>query len=161
MEELKNKDPQFRGMVLPHCIDLDTLFSLEVDDELMQDVGLDFGDNRELPDWLADDSVRSGIKAMQLHDRALEERTRLADEAVAMVNWLEEELASISNCIGKCRGDRVCSLQLMFGWFGLSFIIAYRLFFIIPTSSTPEVCTSARSEMACKLAGVGCWNGLV
>lgn len=150
MEELKDAQPQFRREVLPCQIDLGALFSLEVDDDLMQDVGLDFGESQEPPGWLADDSVRSGIKAMQLHDRALEEKARLAEEVSYMVSWLEEELATVSNCIEKCKGGPGFTA---FGCFrGLTFLIIHwlpcRSCFIIPTPSAAAVCATAKSEVA-------------
>jgi hypothetical protein len=107
MGELKRTDAQFKDAILPHSLDLEHLFGVDIDDELMQDVGLDFDDDRQPPDWLADDSVRFGIKAMQLHDRAVEERARLTDEVGILVNWLANEIQMVSRCIDKCQGARL------------------------------------------------------
>jgi hypothetical protein len=111
MVELKRMDARFKDAILPHSVDLDHLFDLDIDDELLQDVGLEFDDDTEPPDWLADDSVRFGIKAMQLHDRAVEERARLVNEVGMLVNWLVNEIQMVSRCIDKCEGARLLLLN--------------------------------------------------
>jgi hypothetical protein len=85
MAALKRREEQFKDVVLPHAIDLDHLFDLEGNDDLMQDVGLDLGDSGEPPQWLVSDSICFGIKAMQQHDRAVEEKGRLDEEVKIMV----------------------------------------------------------------------------
>lgn len=106
MADLKRKKEQFKDVLLPRPIDLDHLFDMEGDDDLMQDVGLDSGDHGEPPDWLADDSVRFGIKAMQQYDRAVEEKGRLAEEVKKMVQWLQDRMGETSKCAETCSGAK-------------------------------------------------------
>jgi len=72
---------------------LDGLFRLDVDDDIWQDIGLtDEIDNMEnIPNWLGDDNVRVGIKALLEHDCCVEEITRVKHERTCMQEWFQEE----------------------------------------------------------------------
>ncbi|KAG6913803.1 hypothetical protein DXG01_004198, partial [Tephrocybe rancida] len=57
----------------PHAICLEKietkgLFSLDVDDTIWQDTGLDEGSNKAPPPWLANESVHAGIQALLEHE---------------------------------------------------------------------------------------------
>ncbi|KAL0571162.1 hypothetical protein V5O48_010801 [Marasmius crinis-equi] len=89
-----------RNAVPPKRIPMDQLFSLDVDDEIWQDVGLtDEWDTTTPPPWLADDSVRSGIRGMLDVDRSQEELLRLRHERNAMQYWFSEEWAVLGEAL--------------------------------------------------------------
>ncbi|KAL0568523.1 hypothetical protein V5O48_013464 [Marasmius crinis-equi] len=84
----------------PRRIPLDKLFELDVDDDIWQDIGLtDEWDHRTPPPWLADDSVRAGIRGMLEWDRGEEELVRLSHERDAMQFWFAEEWAILAEAI--------------------------------------------------------------
>ncbi|KAG6904167.1 hypothetical protein DXG01_012127, partial [Tephrocybe rancida] len=75
----------------PDKIEMKGLFALDVDDAIWQDVGLDEGSNEAPPPWLANESVRVGIRALLERDRCTEEEHRLRHECRSMRVWLSEE----------------------------------------------------------------------
>ncbi|KAG6905821.1 hypothetical protein DXG01_000538, partial [Tephrocybe rancida] len=75
----------------PEKIEMKGLFALDVDDAIWQDVGLDEGSNEAPPPWLANESVRAGIRALLERDRCTEEEHRLRHECRSMRVWLSEE----------------------------------------------------------------------
>ncbi|EDR14713.1 uncharacterized protein LACBIDRAFT_305654 [Laccaria bicolor S238N-H82] len=83
-----------RGARAPHKIATEGLFKLDVDDDIWQDVGLDDTDlssENAIPQWLGNEDVRKGIKALLELDRCKEELRRLSYERSAMQEWLIEE----------------------------------------------------------------------
>ncbi|THV05927.1 hypothetical protein K435DRAFT_849380 [Dendrothele bispora CBS 962.96] len=84
-----------RNAIAPAPIDVSELFKLDIADELWQDIGLNYDEidveQKPPPPWLADESVRQGIRAMLELDRCEEEEERLAVERRAMQSWLKEE----------------------------------------------------------------------
>ncbi|KAL0571742.1 hypothetical protein V5O48_010213 [Marasmius crinis-equi] len=97
MEKMVSLRQAPRNAAPPKQIPMDQLFSLDVDDEIWQDVGpTDEWDNSTPPPWLANDSVRSGIRGMLEVDRSQEERVRLAHERDAMQCWFSEEWAVLA-----------------------------------------------------------------
>ena len=82
-----------RGAVAPSEIQQDGLFKLDVDDDIWQDIGLtDEVDNlQDIPDWLGNEDVRNGIKALLERDRCIEEERRLVQERLSMQQWMQEE----------------------------------------------------------------------
>ncbi|KAJ7911684.1 hypothetical protein B0H13DRAFT_1875522 [Mycena leptocephala] len=71
----RNKAP--KNAIAPEPIDPKSIWGLDVDDEIWQDVGLDDAyDDQEPPLWLNDEAVCRGIKAMLELDRCLEEELR-------------------------------------------------------------------------------------
>jgi len=66
LAELIRKKNAPRGAVVPLYIDMETLFKLDVDDDIWQDVGLtdDIDTLHSIPSWLGDENVRQGIKAL-------------------------------------------------------------------------------------------------
>jgi len=86
--------------VPPQRIDPKTVWQLEVDDAIWQDVGLDDdiddgndGDDWETepPLWLKSEAVRKGIITMLDLERAEEEDRELAKERRALQVWFSEE----------------------------------------------------------------------
>ncbi|KAJ7301708.1 hypothetical protein DFH08DRAFT_919079 [Mycena albidolilacea] len=76
----------------PDRIDMRTLYALDVDDAIWQDVGLEDDEDRGVPPlWLSDDLVRSGIRAMLQIERADEEDAMLRKEARGLRIWFIEE----------------------------------------------------------------------
>ncbi|KAI6022550.1 hypothetical protein EDC04DRAFT_2575210 [Pisolithus marmoratus] len=95
----KGKAPH--GSIAPLLIPRDSLFKLDVDDDIWQDVGL--GDDADglLPLWLADEKVRSGIRSLLELRRCEEEERRLLHEKKALVLWFSEEWG----CMQRARED--------------------------------------------------------
>ena len=79
-----------RGAVPPHPIEREGLFRLDVNDEIWQDIGLNNDDSvdGDLPQWLSDDDVRQGIKALLALDCCHEEQRRLCKERQNMQEWM-------------------------------------------------------------------------
>jgi hypothetical protein len=78
--------------VAPLPIPVDRLWSLDVDDMIWQDVGLDdTPDSGAPPLWLCDDKVRKGIVAVLVLDRCDEEVRRLSHERCVLREWMKEE----------------------------------------------------------------------
>ncbi|KAJ3715448.1 hypothetical protein C8R42DRAFT_549560, partial [Lentinula raphanica] len=83
-------------------IPMKELFSLDVDDAIWDDCGLEGDDDSvDPPLWLSDDQVRVGIQGILLRDRCDEELVRLKHEVLMMEEWFSEEwkvvIAGISN----------------------------------------------------------------
>ena len=78
--------------VVPRPIPIDKLFDLDVDDAIWDDVGLgDSDDLVEVPLWLSDEQVRTGIRGILLRDRSVEELQRLRYELSVLGEWFQEE----------------------------------------------------------------------
>ncbi|KDR65199.1 hypothetical protein GALMADRAFT_46089, partial [Galerina marginata CBS 339.88] len=90
-----------RGAIAPLSIQPDGLFKLDVDDDIWQDVGLtdENDDDFEVPAWLGNDDVRSGIKALLDYERCVEEERRLIAEKLSMIQWICEEWTVVMNAI--------------------------------------------------------------
>ncbi|KAF8230365.1 hypothetical protein L208DRAFT_1184173, partial [Tricholoma matsutake] len=50
------------GAIIPEKVIMTGLFALDVDDAIWQDIGLADEESADLPLWLCNDAVRSGIK---------------------------------------------------------------------------------------------------
>ncbi|KAJ8095882.1 hypothetical protein PM082_022781 [Marasmius tenuissimus] len=78
--------------VAPKEIVLEGLFSLNIDDDIWQDIGLsDRAEDGRPPLWLSDENVRTGIRYLLQRDRCEEELERLQEERDAMQIWFGEE----------------------------------------------------------------------
>lgn len=101
MESLIKSKKAPRGSRTPLKIDLKSLYSLDVDDDIWQDIGLQNDDDTsaEPPDWLSKDSVRNGIKGILLKDQCDEEDTRLVHERCALQEWFSEEWEINEKCL--------------------------------------------------------------
>ncbi|KAF9058440.1 hypothetical protein BDP27DRAFT_1372621 [Rhodocollybia butyracea] len=86
----RRKAPSYA--VVPHPIPLDKLFDVDVDDAIWDDVGLsDTNSPVEVPPWLSDDQVRTGIRGILLRDRCDEELARLKWKLSVLGEWFGEE----------------------------------------------------------------------
>ncbi|KAG6904446.1 hypothetical protein DXG01_009881, partial [Tephrocybe rancida] len=61
------------GAICPKQLELKGIFDLNVDDTIWEDIGLEDGSPAAPPLWLANESVRAGIKALLERDRCIEE----------------------------------------------------------------------------------------
>lgn len=95
---LIRRDSTLKGKAAPQPIDIDHLFSVELSEDLMQDCGLE-DDVTEVPAWMADETVRDGIRWMLQLDRCEEERIRLMDERCSLQEWMSEEW----DCVSKAK----------------------------------------------------------
>ena len=102
---LKRQAPP--NAIAPEPLDLKRLYSIDVEDALWQDVGLeeDEGDNTQPPAWLADDATRKGIKARLILERSNEEQSRLRQEKCNMQIWLWEEWQRLETAMDTWRGE--------------------------------------------------------
>ncbi|KAI6009918.1 hypothetical protein BKA83DRAFT_4504202 [Pisolithus microcarpus] len=117
----KGKAP--RGSIAPLLIPRDSLFKLDVDDDIWQDVGLGDDSDGLLPPWLADEKVCSGIRSLLELRRCEEEERCLLQEKKNLVLWFSEEWGSIQRIRGgadddlayelDCRASTLAGLCLM------------------------------------------------
>ncbi|KAJ7821848.1 hypothetical protein B0H13DRAFT_2241700 [Mycena leptocephala] len=97
-----------KNAMAPEPIDPKSIWGLDVDDEIWQDVGLDDAyDDQEPPLWLKDEAVRTGIKAMLELDRCLEEEPRVFHECRALRWWLSEEWDAVTSAKAVAAEDGV------------------------------------------------------
>ncbi|KAI6111412.1 hypothetical protein F5141DRAFT_1188458 [Pisolithus sp. B1] len=94
----KGKAPQ--GSIAPLLIPRDSLFKLDVDDDIWQDIGLRDDSGGLLPPWLADEKVCSGIRSLLELRRCEEEERHLMQERQALIEWFTEEWGHIQKTIG-------------------------------------------------------------
>jgi len=103
LKALINQGSAPRGAVVPHMIEKEGLFQLDVDDEIWQDIGLEDTEfEGKIPGWLGDDNVREGIKNLLELDRCQEEERRLYKERQAIQEWMLEEWQCVSEAINTC-----------------------------------------------------------
>jgi hypothetical protein len=109
LEKMINKKKAPRGAISPLAIEMDSLFKLDVDDDIWQDIGLtdDLDDSSEIPDWLGNDKVREGIKVLLEYDRCLEEMQRIRHERISMQEWFLEEWVVLQEALGCTTDNRV------------------------------------------------------
>ncbi|RDB30787.1 hypothetical protein Hypma_005865 [Hypsizygus marmoreus] len=103
------------GAVAPLTLEKDGLFKLDVDDDIWQDIGLNDEDDsgNGVPEWLANEKMRQGIKAMLEVDRCEEEQQRLKKERCAMQEWMLEEWVSVEKAISDCIHNSDLTYQLL------------------------------------------------
>ncbi|KAL0566484.1 hypothetical protein V5O48_015526 [Marasmius crinis-equi] len=112
MQDLIKRKRAPCNAMAPEKIPMDRLFMLDVDNGIWQDVGLtDKYDNHQPPAWLANDSVRTGIRAMLERDHSLEEIERLSHERDAMQQWFADEWGVLMRAIDETPHPNV-SFQL-------------------------------------------------
>ncbi|EIN07000.1 hypothetical protein PUNSTDRAFT_135699 [Punctularia strigosozonata HHB-11173 SS5] len=87
--------------VPPSPINLEKLWSLDVDDDIWQDIGLaDEEDEDRGPQlWLLDENVKNGIRHMLSADRCKEELDRIMAERRIMQVWLQEEWNAVEHAL--------------------------------------------------------------
>ncbi|THU93062.1 hypothetical protein K435DRAFT_820348 [Dendrothele bispora CBS 962.96] len=84
----RHQAPNFA--MAPKKIERQSLFDLDVDEEIWQDVGLD-EDAENPPLWLCNEEVRRGIRAVLELDRCVEESNRLRIQRKALQEWFMDE----------------------------------------------------------------------
>ena len=101
LSKLIDKKQAPDNAVAPHQIDMSSLFDLDVDDDIWQDIGLAEDDLQDVqpPPWMSDQSVRDGIKALLELDRCWEEEARLVHERRALQTWFSEEWGVITRAL--------------------------------------------------------------
>ena len=104
----RNKAPV--GAVVPRDIEHDGLFELDVDDDIWQDVGLDETHDDAPPQWLSDEGVHEGIKALLEYDRCVEEEVWLVRERCAMQDWMLEEW-NVNSQAQQTAGSVICTVS--------------------------------------------------
>lgn len=94
--------------VVPRSIPMDNLFNLDVDDAIWDDIGLGDSDNlAEVPLWLSDEQVRTGIRGILLWDRCNEELTRLKRELSVLGEWFREEWETVVLAMSTTKGMKL------------------------------------------------------
>ncbi|KAG6903759.1 hypothetical protein DXG01_015141, partial [Tephrocybe rancida] len=61
------------GAICPKQLELKDIFDLDVDNTIWEDIGLEDGSPAAPPPWLANESVRAGIKALLECDHCIKE----------------------------------------------------------------------------------------
>ncbi|KAG6914035.1 hypothetical protein DXG01_002839 [Tephrocybe rancida] len=74
MEDLFNKGKAPPGTICPKKLEIKGIFTLNVDDAIWEDLGLDKGSPAAPLPWLSDEGVRAGIRALLEYDRCIEEK---------------------------------------------------------------------------------------
>lgn len=102
------------GALSPLPIDISSLFKLDVDDDIWEDIGLtqDNDNNQVIPGWLGDEDIRKGIRALLDLSRCEEEERRLIAERISMQQWFREEWDVIIAAIDCSVEDEHLSFQL-------------------------------------------------
>ncbi|PPQ96562.1 hypothetical protein CVT26_006290 [Gymnopilus dilepis] len=102
------------GARVPSKVNVESLFKLDVDDDIWQDNGLtsDMDDALQVPGWLGNETIRKGIKALLLYDRCREERRRLLKERRSMQEWFTEEWNLANKALQVMEADPDLSYQL-------------------------------------------------
>ncbi|KAJ3990611.1 hypothetical protein F5050DRAFT_1582623 [Lentinula boryana] len=100
--------------IAPRPIPTKELFSLDVDDSIWDDIGLDESEQTtDLPLWLVDEGVRMGIQGILLRDRCDEELQRLRYELKSLAEWHSEEWTIVNMAIAAIQGmSTICLLYL-------------------------------------------------
>ncbi|KAK7456327.1 hypothetical protein VKT23_010574 [Stygiomarasmius scandens] len=77
--------------VYPIKIDKSTLFDLDTNEDIWQNVGLTDNGDEPPPPWMVEENVRKGIRAMLELDRCAEEHARLQIQRQSLQEWFVEE----------------------------------------------------------------------
>ncbi|EIW74314.1 hypothetical protein CONPUDRAFT_18808, partial [Coniophora puteana RWD-64-598 SS2] len=83
------------GSIAPARLIPDSIWQLDVDDDIWQDVGLAEASGAP-PDWLSNDAVRSGIRSALEIARCEEEERRLILERRRIQEWFSEEWKAVN-----------------------------------------------------------------
>ncbi|KAJ3733669.1 hypothetical protein DFJ43DRAFT_994490 [Lentinula guzmanii] len=94
--------------IAPRPIPTKELFSLDVDDSIWDDIGLDDSEQTtDLPLWLVDEGVRMGIQGILLRDRCDEELQRLRYELKSLAEWHSEEWTIVNMAIATIQDSSI------------------------------------------------------
>ncbi|KAE9390216.1 hypothetical protein BT96DRAFT_946305 [Gymnopus androsaceus JB14] len=83
-------------------IEMECLFTLDVDDDIWLDMGIGYEEERDdtvPPFWLCNDKVQAGIRAMNNRDCCIEEQAWLLKERSALQLWFNEEWRIVNAAI--------------------------------------------------------------
>ena len=89
---------------LPAPLNLEQLFNADANQEMWLETGLEEEDVADVPRYLYDNAVKSGIGAMLMRDRTMEEEGRLMVELGSMIDWTSSSLHAVENAISMCTG---------------------------------------------------------
>lgn len=95
IQQMVNRKVAPTGAVVPELIPPGALWTLDVDDAIWQDIGLEDVSTTTPPLWLKDEKVRAGIRHLLNYDRALEEEERLLLERKSIQECAVAEWATL------------------------------------------------------------------
>jgi hypothetical protein len=105
MIKLRGRQGIPRNAIIPPPIDMKGLFSLDVDSDIWQDIGLvDDEFEGKVPPWLGDEDVRDGIRLVQEITNCRDELYLCERERFALQNWFDEESAALIVALRACEG---------------------------------------------------------
>ncbi|KAK7459463.1 hypothetical protein VKT23_009446 [Stygiomarasmius scandens] len=98
--------------VHPIKIDKSTLFALDTDEDVWQDMGLTENGDQLPPPWMVDENVHKGIRAMLELDCCAEESARLRIQHQSLQEWFVEEWQVLMVAMEKAIGSAGLMHQL-------------------------------------------------
>jgi len=104
VEIQKAPGSHYKDRVIPPPMDPNSLFNINLSEELWRDESLDPELDGDVPLWLSDDNFRMGIHHLLKKDHAEEELVHLRHELHALVLWLGEKYHATSQAIDECSG---------------------------------------------------------
>jgi hypothetical protein len=105
MKKLRGRRGIPRRAVIPPSIDMKGLFTLDVNNDIWQDIGLaDDEFDGDVPPWLGDDTVRNGIRLVQDITNCQDELELCMRESHSLQHWFDEESASMMTVLNSCTG---------------------------------------------------------
>ncbi|KAG6913037.1 hypothetical protein DXG01_010281, partial [Tephrocybe rancida] len=113
MEDLFNKGKAPPGTICLKKLEIKGIFTLDVDDAIWEDLGLDKGSPAAPPPWLSDKGVRVGIRALLEYDCCIEEKVRLRHECRSMHFWLSKEWRIVNLALGTGKNFDVLLVNLL------------------------------------------------
>ena len=103
-----------RNAVIPPPIEMKGLFSLDVDNDIWQDIGLandEFGG--KVPPWLGDEDVQNGIQLVQEITNCSDELYLCERERFSLQHWFNDESAALIAVLQASEGMAVISSRRM------------------------------------------------
>jgi hypothetical protein len=88
------------------------LRQMRLDGLLMEDVWIEPCTSQP-PRWFSDESVRKAIRGVQKLDQCREERARVSEEAVNMLNWFQREVTVVEIALKNPGSEKVFQMLLM------------------------------------------------
>jgi hypothetical protein len=103
-----------QNAIAPVSINTKHVFSLDVDSEVWNDIGLgQEDDDEQVPRWMGDEQVRNGIRSHLDYCRCLEELARLQHEMKNLIHWYKSEWESINMALAPSHGMPICVLAVV------------------------------------------------
>lgn len=91
--------------VIPPPIEMKGLFSLDVDNDIWQDIGLaddEFGG--KVPPWLGDEDVRNGLRLVREIANCRDELYLCQRERTSLQHWFNDESAALITALRSSKG---------------------------------------------------------